>query len=55
MSAGRRKPGPGETLHHRNHNKQDNRDANLRLMPIPKHASLHSRRQPRDRNGRFAL
>lgn len=45
-AAGRPKPGPGETLHHKNENKADNRLGNLELLTRPRHAAQHHRMLP---------
>lgn len=53
-SAGRAKPGPGETLHHRNGDKSDNRLGNLELITRSAHGAMHSAQRRRDASGRFA-
>ena len=40
-------------VHHINGDKKDNRRCNLRLMSRRAHARLHSKRQQRNRSGRF--
>lgn len=51
-AAGRTVP-PGYLIHHRNHEKTDNRLTNLRLVTVAEHARLHALEQERDAGGRF--
>lgn len=41
IAAGRRPPGQGQTLHHENEDKTDNRLENLELLTRPDHAAEH--------------
>ena len=43
----------GLVVHHVNGDKKDNRRCNLRFMSRRAHARLHSKRQKRNRLGRF--
>ena len=43
----------GETVHHGNEIRHDNRESNLEVLMKPAHARLHSRMRLRDRLGRF--
>jgi hypothetical protein len=53
-SAGMPRPLTGELLHHRNHNKQDNRLENLEIMTRADHNALHNKERSRDlETGRF--
>ena len=53
VSAGNPPPGPDEEIHHINEHKQDNRLANLELIPKRRHSRGHEITKPRDKNGRF--
>ena len=44
---------PGEVVHHRHENKQDNRDTELDVMTTTEHAREHDKRRGRDALGRF--
>lgn len=55
VSAGRPRPSDGETLHHRNEDKSDNRIGNLELLTRPEHSRHHDTERGRDHNGRFQL
>lgn len=52
-AAGNPRPGPGETLHHRNEDKTDNRLGNLELLTRSAHNVLHNADRERDDSGRF--
>ena len=52
-AAGRARPGPGETLHHANEDKTDNRLGNLELLTRSLHATLHNAERGRRANGQF--
>lgn len=52
-AAGRPKPTEGETLHHVNENKTDNRIGNLELLTRGEHNALHIRERGRRDNGQF--
>lgn len=53
-SAGRARPGPGETLHHENEDKSDNRIGNLELLTRGEHNAHHIAERGRRQNGQFA-
>jgi hypothetical protein len=44
---------PDETVHHRNHDKLDNRWENLEILTRSAHAVEHNQQRERDANGRF--
>lgn len=52
-AAGRQRPGVGETLHHVNEDKTDNRIGNLELLTRGEHNALHIRERGRRDNGQF--
>lgn len=52
-ASGRARPGEGETLHHRNEDKTDNRIGNLELLTRGEHNSLHIQERGRRENGQF--
>jgi len=52
-SAGRTRPVEGETLHHRNDDKTDNRLDNLELLTRGDHNALHIAERGRRANGQF--
>jgi hypothetical protein len=52
-AAGRPRPGDGETLHHRNEAKTDNRIGNLELLTRSAHNAHHNAERGRDGLGRF--
>jgi len=49
ISAGRERPGIGQTLHHENADKTDNRLGNLALISRSEHAALHHNMIPSER------
>lgn len=53
VAAGNARPGPDETLHHKNEDKTDNRLANLELLTRTRHAQHHNAQRTRDELGRF--
>lgn len=54
VSAGYRRPLPGELLHHKNEDKTDNRLSNLDLMTRAAHNALHNAERKRcETSGRF--
>jgi hypothetical protein len=53
-AAGRLRPGPGETLHHENEDKTDNRIGNLELLTRGEHNAHHIAERGRRQNGQFA-
>lgn len=52
-AAGNRPPGEGESLHHKDGDKTNNRLGNLEMMSCSAHARLHSTERGRDSMGRF--
>ena len=52
-AAGRPRPGDGETLHHKNEDKTDNRLDNLELLTRGEHNALHIAERGRRSNGQF--
>lgn len=52
-AAGRTVPGQGETLHHMNEDKADNRLGNLEMMTRGDHNALHIAERGRRKNGQF--
>lgn len=52
-SAGRQRPAAGETLHHRNEDKTDNRIDNLELLTRAEHNAVHIAERGRRTNGQF--
>lgn len=52
-AAGNSRPRPGETLHHRNEDKADNRIGNLELLTRGEHNAHHNAERGRDGLGRF--
>lgn len=52
-AAGHPRPGKGETLHHRNEDKADNRYGNLELLTRGEHNALHIAERGRMANGQF--
>lgn len=52
-AAGNPRPSEGETLHHRNENKTDNRLANLQLLTRGEHNAIHIAERGRRDNGQF--
>ena len=53
LAAGRQKPAPDEVLHHKNHDKSDNRLTNLELKSRPDHGAEHIAERKRDEKGRI--
>lgn len=53
VSAGKPRPGPGQLLHHRNEDQQDNRLDNLELLTRADHNRHHNQGRERDALGRF--
>jgi len=49
VSAGRARPGRGQTLHHDNEDKTDNRLSNLALISRSEHAALHHNMLPAEK------
>lgn len=45
MENGNPKPKPGYNIHHKDHNKQNNRIENLELIKGPKHISYHTKKR----------
>jgi len=37
--------GSGRVVHHKNRNRQDNRESNLQVMSRPEHSRLHARKR----------
>ena len=54
VAAGNPPPGPGQTIHHRNEDKTDNRLSNFELLARAEHALHHLAERGRDKAGRFA-
>lgn len=52
-SAGKQRPEPGETLHHCNEDKTDNRLVNLELITRSEHNAHHIEERGRRPNGQF--
>lgn len=52
-AAGRPRPGDGETLHHRDEDKTNNRLGNLELLTRGEHNAHHNAERERDDGGRF--
>ena len=52
-AAGRTLPGPGDLLHHKNEDKQDNRIGNLELKTRPDHNAHHNAIRGRNELGQF--
>lgn len=53
VKAGNPKPESGESLHHKNGVKTDNRLENLELLTQSQHVTLHNMERTRDEQGRF--
>ena len=53
-ASGRRQPKAHETIHHRNHDRGDNRLANLTVLSRSEHAHLHAIERRRRKDGTFA-
>jgi hypothetical protein len=53
-AAGRPRPADGETLHHKNEDKTDNRLRNLELLTRLDHGRIHTADRQRDDAGRFS-
>ena len=53
ISAGRPAPKSDEILHHRSHDRTDNRLGNLKLLTRGEHNRLHNAERGRDECGRF--
>lgn len=52
-AAGKPRPGDGETLHHKNEDKTDNRLRNLEVLTRPDHGKVHDQNRERDEAGRY--
>ncbi len=54
---GKRYLSPDYVVHHKNHDRLDNRPENLEVMTLAEHQAMHAKEQdermPRDENGRF--